>query len=53
MASTVVARAFVPLVAAILTVTSVYAQSAKPSELKIGITTFLSGPASVFGGRTV
>lgn len=25
------------------------AQSAKPSELRVGITTFLSGPASVFG----
>lgn len=26
-----------------------HAQTAKPAELKIGITTFLSGPASVFG----
>ena len=28
---------------------SAHAQTAKPSELKVGITTFLSGPASVFG----
>jgi branched-chain amino acid transport system substrate-binding protein len=28
---------------------AVHAQTAKPSELKIGITTFMSGPASVFG----
>ena len=31
-----------------LTMTSVLAQG-KPAELKVGITTFLSGPASVFG----
>ncbi|OWW18095.1 branched-chain amino acid ABC transporter substrate-binding protein [Noviherbaspirillum denitrificans] len=28
---------------------AVHAQSAKPAELKVGITTFMSGPASVFG----
>lgn len=28
---------------------SAFAQTAKPAELKIGITTFTSGPASVFG----
>lgn len=33
---------------AALAITSALAQS-KPSELKVGITTFLSGPASVFG----
>ena len=31
-----------------LTMSSVLAQG-KPAELKVGITTFLSGPASVFG----
>ena len=28
---------------------SVQAQAAKPAELKVGIATYLSGPASVFG----
>lgn len=32
-----------------LAVTGAFAQGAKPTELKVGITTFLSGSASVFG----
>lgn len=32
-----------------LAFSSAFAQAAKPAELKIGITTFLTGPASVFG----
>ncbi|NEX62171.1 ABC transporter substrate-binding protein [Noviherbaspirillum galbum] len=37
------------LAATALLTATVHAQTAKPAELKIGITTFLSGPASVFG----
>jgi branched-chain amino acid transport system substrate-binding protein len=41
---------FAALVAAsTLAMAGAQAQSAKPTELKVGITTFLSGPASVFG----
>lgn len=44
-------RKFICLIAAAsaLTITQVHAQNAKPAELKIGITTFLSGSAAVFG----
>jgi branched-chain amino acid transport system substrate-binding protein len=35
--------------ASLLITSATYAQSTKPTELKLGITTFLSGPASVFG----
>ena len=42
------ATAFVAA-AALFNTTAAFAQAAKPSELKLGITTFLSGPASVFG----
>lgn len=35
--------------ASALAITQVHAQNAKPAELKIGITTFLSGSAAVFG----
>lgn len=41
-------RLVVPTLLA-LALTGVQAQTAKPTELKVGITTFLSGPASVFG----
>jgi len=34
---------------AMLVAASAFAQSAKPAEIKLGIATFLSGPASVFG----
>ncbi|RJF98230.1 ABC transporter substrate-binding protein [Noviherbaspirillum saxi] len=34
---------------ALVLTTGTHAQTGKPTELKIGITTFLSGPASVFG----
>ncbi|HXF45744.1 MAG TPA: ABC transporter substrate-binding protein [Burkholderiaceae bacterium] len=34
---------------AALCAAAVHAQGSKPAELKVGITTFLSGPASVFG----
>jgi len=37
------------LAASTLMMGAVHAQTAKPAELKIGITTFMSGPASVFG----
>ena len=33
----------------LLVAASAFAQTAKPAELKLGISTFLSGPASVFG----
>jgi branched-chain amino acid transport system substrate-binding protein len=35
--------------AALCSTTGALAQAAKPAELKLGITTFMSGPASVFG----
>jgi branched-chain amino acid transport system substrate-binding protein len=41
-------RLVVPALLA-LAFTGAQAQTAKPAELKVGITTFLSGPASVFG----
>ncbi len=41
--------ALVACVAALGMVTGAHAQGAKPAELKIGIATFTSGPASVFG----
>lgn len=44
---TTLSRVFAGALAA-LTMTSALAQG-KPAELKVGITTFLSGPASVFG----
>src|SRR5258706_9027013 len=43
------AMALVACVAALGMVTGAHAQGAKPAELKIGIATFTSGPASVFG----
>jgi branched-chain amino acid transport system substrate-binding protein len=39
----------VAVIAAFLTMTSFGFAAEKPTEIKIGITTFLSGPASVFG----
>lgn len=49
MFSSKLSRCIIGAFAAITLGGSAYAQSAKPAELKIGITTFLSGPASVFG----
>ena len=42
-------RAFIGCSTAVLITASAYGQVAKPSELQIGITTFTSGAASVFG----
>src|SRR5258706_1011728 len=43
------AKIFVAFAILLSTVVLAQAQSNKPATLKLGITTFLSGPASVFG----
>lgn len=49
MFSSKLAHCVATTVAALMFGNGAHAQSAKPAQLNIGITTFLSGPASVFG----
>src|SRR5438105_11127712 len=47
--ATKLGRTFVTLAVAFGCISSAFGQGTKPAELKIGITTFTSGAASVFG----